>query len=216
MPIKKSGGGIVPLKNFYDRTRSIDVDAFPSELHKEWFNTLKELDVASELDWIFSNYVKINSKVVFCLNDMNRKNIIVKDDPMLDWFDRIYLIDSEYATYSPRAKDIMGHFIHRTLDIDSDGIPYSGVAYPSDSQRRHFIETYLSEVKDKDDHLDSFDHIWLECEFYKLGASLSVLFMATALYLQTKPNFLKVAVDYMKMYKEDKRNFLINYGHLLS
>lgn len=58
-------------------------------------------------------------------------------------------IDFEYCSYNYRGFDIANHLLEWTYDYTAPEAPYyseQAANYPTESQRLHFIENYLSET----------------------------------------------------------------------
>jgi len=74
---------------------------------------LYKIELKREMAWLREHLIKLKSPVVFCHNDMQEGNILLRedtDDPT------IVLIDFEYCSYNYRGFDIANHFIEWTYD----------------------------------------------------------------------------------------------------
>lgn len=63
---------------------------------------------------------KIYSPVVFCHNDLQQGNILIRDDSTEP---QIVLIDFEYCSYNYRGFDLANHFIEWTYDYNTPDYP---------------------------------------------------------------------------------------------
>ena len=124
--------------------------------------------------------VKKPKFVVFSLNDLNRANCIVREGPgteTMDELDKVIIIDYEFCSFCWRGSDIGQHFHNRTVDVSkmaSGDLEYqSGLKYPSEEERRYFIQEYLDEVHklgtyQMNAELDSVETVLIETEFFGL------------------------------------------------
>lgn len=216
VPISKTSGGLVSLQRTFpvfiknsERFRN----GLDPQLRSK-FDEIVAYDIDKEMNWFCSNLPKIGFKRVFCLNDMNRSNILVKDvdegATKSTWYDRIYLIDSEYASYAPRAKDIANHFLLRCVNFSSDCVRRSGLSYPSRQLRMSFIEEYAREQNAVDD----VEQLWLEVEFYRIGAMLSLV-TNLLVFFSEKRGTIELACECTHEHQMVKEEFLEKYGHLI-
>ena len=116
----------------------------------------------------------------------HRANCIIRNDEE-DPDKKVVLIDYEFSCYNYRGADLGSHFKNREIDVtkmagkmDENGFK-SGIGYPSEEERRHFIRAYLAEVarigKTPYDPLtDNEEAILIESEFF--GLLYQVFFMA--------------------------------------
>ena len=119
---------------------------------------------------------------------MNRTNCLIRDGPgveNLDPVDRLLLVDYEFCCYLWRGCDIGGHFHHRTIDVtklieEEESSTKSSLTYPSEDERRFFIQKYLDEVRQLgtyqlDSAIDSVESVLIEAEFFGLLGNLFLL-----------------------------------------
>ena len=147
---------------------------------EEASRTWLEFDLPGFIDWMAETLPTIKTRVVFSLNDLNRANCIVREGPgteTMDELDKVIIIDYEFCSFCWRGSDIGQHFHNRTVDVSkmaSGELEYqSGLKYPSEEERRYFIQEYLDEVHklgtyQMDAELDSVETVLIEAEFFGL------------------------------------------------
>ncbi|XP_065203007.1 choline/ethanolamine kinase isoform X2 [Planococcus citri] len=136
--------------------------------------TLLKRDLYTELKWLRSYLTKFHSPVVFCHNDMQEGNILIKsqsqpqlqqlqpqqqshnDDEFVVVADdkpsssaSLIIIDYEYCAYNYRAFEIANHFMEWVFDYKVPDYPYFSVHvdnYPTMQQQRTFVEHYLKSL----------------------------------------------------------------------
>ncbi|KAK9874415.1 hypothetical protein WA026_002762 [Henosepilachna vigintioctopunctata] len=110
---------------------------------------LPGVDFKAELQWLRDRIEKEDTQVVFCHNDMQEGNILMKLDEQCNPNDpQVVLIDFEYCSYNYRAFDIANHFVEWIYDYTNKEYPFFTIDennYPTEKQRLRFIEEYLSE-----------------------------------------------------------------------
>ncbi|XP_054289686.1 choline/ethanolamine kinase isoform X2 [Macrosteles quadrilineatus] len=107
---------------------------------------LYKLDLKREVSWLKEHLIKLKSPVVFCHNDMQEGNILLRED-LED--PTIVLIDFEYCSYNYRGFDIANHFIEWIYDYTEAEHPNFRVVkenYPSRDQMLVFLEQYAHSV----------------------------------------------------------------------
>jgi choline/ethanolamine kinase len=106
-----------------------------------------KLDIEIEQTWMKSIFDKIKFRKSFTHGDMNRANCLIRDD-VDEINDKIVLIDYEFAAYGYRDYDIGGHFTARRMDVANVANNFdSGLPYPNEEERLHFIRAYIDETK---------------------------------------------------------------------
>lgn len=132
-----------------------------------------DFDMEGETEWIERTIPKIKTRVVFCHNDLNRSNVLIRNDPegKLSWDQKLVPIDYEFSGYNYRGTDIGNHFCMRRFDFGAEKF-MTGLPYPNDEQRRVFVTAYAEYLKDHNNYddydpsgLDSVEHILMETEF---------------------------------------------------
>ncbi|XP_046682178.1 choline/ethanolamine kinase-like [Homalodisca vitripennis] len=150
---------------------------------------LRELDVRKELVWLRKFLEKVKSPVVFCHNDMQEGNILLRNgdseggqliEPALEniTVDDLVVIDFEYCGYNRRGFDLANHFVEWMYDYKNDSHPYFWSRPEKDhasvKQKEWFVEAYLSTLADSPSYRkrpeDTLEHILIEIEFYTLAS----------------------------------------------
>ena len=126
-----------------------------------------DYDVESDLRLILETLPKVNSRLVFAHNDINRSNVLMRNS------DRgVLLIDYEFSAYNYRAFDLGNHFALKMFDLGADKLD-TGAPFPSEDYMREFILSYVSMINDSNDKpkdwdekgRDSVQHIMMEAVF---------------------------------------------------
>ncbi|XP_012270686.1 choline/ethanolamine kinase isoform X2 [Orussus abietinus] len=106
-------------------------------------NVLKSIDLVHEISW-FKSFVKQQKHpVVFCHNDMQEGNILLRQNTRKS---ELVLIDFEYCSYNYRGFDVANHFVEWQYDYTEAEYPFyreRGDAGPSKEQKLTFIKSYL-------------------------------------------------------------------------
>uniref|UniRef100_A0A1B6IDV8 Choline/ethanolamine kinase n=1 Tax=Homalodisca liturata TaxID=320908 RepID=A0A1B6IDV8_9HEMI len=132
---------------------------------------------------------KVKSPVVFCHNDMQEGNILLRNgdseggqliEPALEniTVDDLVVIDFEYCGYNRRGFDLANHFVEWMYDYKNDSHPYFWSRPEKDhasvKQKEWFVEAYLSTLADSPSYRkrpeDTLEHILIEIEFYTLAS----------------------------------------------
>nr|XP_022911009.1 choline/ethanolamine kinase isoform X2 [Onthophagus taurus] len=116
---------------------------------------LTQIDYKEEVGWLKKRIDMENCPVVFCHNDMQEGNILIKQDVNDNEGDvKLVLIDFEYCSYNYRSYDLANHFIEYTYDYTEESPPLykeNFENYPSVQQRLAFINSYLEETRKNED-----------------------------------------------------------------
>eukprot|EP00005_Dracoamoeba_jomungandri_P007347 CAMPEP_0174266162 /NCGR_PEP_ID=MMETSP0439-20130205/29209_1 /TAXON_ID=0 /ORGANISM="Stereomyxa ramosa, Strain Chinc5" /LENGTH=422 /DNA_ID=CAMNT_0015352961 /DNA_START=49 /DNA_END=1317 /DNA_ORIENTATION=- len=97
-----------------------------------------------EIDILEAELKKLKSPIVFCHNDMQYGNLLLRKED-----NKIVFVDYEYADFYPRGYDFANHF--QEWCYDYDGLtPYKIVPkdYPTKEQQMNFFEGYLAGIKE--------------------------------------------------------------------
>ena len=83
----------------------------------------------------------LNSPMVFSHNDLNRRNILIKQEDGATEM-QLYLIDFDWTNYNYRGLDLGQYFAYwRQKEFD-----FVYVDFPSDQQMCVFIDAYINEM----------------------------------------------------------------------
>ncbi|KAL4142382.1 hypothetical protein QTP88_004849 [Uroleucon formosanum] len=115
-----------------------------------WLSENMELDqilstnLCDETRWLKKHLSKLRSPVVFCHNDLQEGNILMKEnDP--PGCRSLCLIDYEYCAYNYRGFDIANHFVEWTYDYTNPIYPHYTVnreLFPTKDQQIEFLKRY--------------------------------------------------------------------------
>ena len=126
-------------------------------------------DFASEVEWLRKVRSKLNAPLVFSLNDLNRMNVLVRDQPDLSGH-RVTLIDYEFSATNYRGNDLGCHLSFGWACSLSPDVPNfaTSIGVPPEEVRRNYIEHYLNETskfKVLDPELDNVEQLLFEVDF---------------------------------------------------
>ena len=112
-------------------------------------NRIGRLALESELEWMRQYLGQLKSPVVFCHNDLQEGNILIRENaaPAVE---KLVIIDFEYSSYNFRGFDLANHFCEWMYDYTVDKYPkysYTPAAMPSMDEKLHFIRCYLETVE---------------------------------------------------------------------
>ncbi|CAH0754177.1 unnamed protein product [Bemisia tabaci] len=107
-------------------------------------------DFRIEAEWLKSHLQKLQSPVVFCHNDFQEGNILMREENNNNESEpSLVIIDFEYCAYNYRGFDLANHFIEWTYDYSYPQPPYFSVHrdyYASHEQQLAFAERYLNSL----------------------------------------------------------------------
>lgn len=117
---------------------------FDDEHKKALYDKLMVKDkFVSELNFLKTSILSLNSPVVFCHNDLLAANIMYDDET-----NDLCFIDYEYGSYNFRGYDIGNHFCERSINYNIEEYPHFKINpsdYPSQEEQREFLYSYLTE-----------------------------------------------------------------------
>ncbi|XP_014673611.1 PREDICTED: choline/ethanolamine kinase-like, partial [Priapulus caudatus] len=152
LPISKTPGWIFDMTSrwlHHVRANSEHLTAHTSKRDNAVLQTLLECDIEGELQYLQDLLCKAESPVVFCHNDVQEGNVLLRDEkgPLID---RLVFIDFEYCSYNYRGFDLANHFCEWRYDYKVTTAPFYKVymeRYPSRKQQLLFIRSYLAEMQ---------------------------------------------------------------------
>ncbi|XP_050436021.1 choline/ethanolamine kinase isoform X2 [Adelges cooleyi] len=103
------------------------------------------INLSDEMRWLKKLLTKLRSPVVFCHNDLQEGNILMKENDITACRS-LCLIDYEYCAYNYRGFDIANHFIEWIYDYTNTKYPHYSVnreLYPTKDQQVEFLKRYL-------------------------------------------------------------------------
>jgi len=102
-----------------------------------------QLDV--EMEWMRQYLAPLKSPVVFCHNDMQEGNILIREKATTRE-DKLVIIDYEYCSYNYRGFDVANHFCEPMYEYTLDKSPNFTADHsnmPTLPQQLNFINSYL-------------------------------------------------------------------------
>ncbi|XP_069691053.1 choline/ethanolamine kinase-like [Periplaneta americana] len=114
-------------------------------------NKLMSYSLRLELDWLKEFLVSIRSPVVFCHNDLQEGNILLRLDGEESQVSQpeLVVIDFEFCSYNYRGFDFANHMCEWVYDYSNEEPPYfwaSHENFPSLKEQEHFLESYLQVI----------------------------------------------------------------------
>jgi len=149
-----------------------------------------DFDIVAEVQWLKDVMPTIKRRRALAHGDMNRANCLVREDRE-DPYDKIMLIDYEFASYGYRGLDIGMQFSNRTMDVSQIHNKFkSGLDFPTIEERLHFIRAYKDEVREmnayeldeSENGLDSDTNMLIEADYYVLAFSMFFMLMIVGDY----------------------------------
>jgi len=116
---------------------------------------LLAFDYEAEIEWMFKFLSRVHSPVVFCHNDVQGGNILLRHEAAasdevngsVDQLeDRVIPIDYEYCAYNYRAFDLANHFSEWMYDYSHGDYPFykrTSRFFPSKERQIEFFHSYL-------------------------------------------------------------------------
>lgn len=193
-----------------------------AEFDPQWFVSRTQ-DWRKVVDWLSEVEPKVRGRVVFCHNDSNKLNYLIRETP--DRFGEVVtLVDFEFCVMNYRAADLASHFNVYSSDLTKPDFK-SGLDYPSADIRREYCEEYLNTVREwctfefDENGIDSLEHFLREVEF----TSLMRMYNSVGWFLSPKKdktvwepiwakNFSKAIQDWFKTFQLLREEFRSKYG----
>ena len=91
----------------------------------------------AEMEWMRIYLAQLRSAVVFCHNDLQEGNILIRETAQTPE-DKLVIIDFEYCSYNYRGFDLANHFCEWMYDYTNEKYPkfhYQPTGMPSIDQR---------------------------------------------------------------------------------
>ncbi|XP_044579530.1 choline kinase alpha isoform X2 [Cotesia glomerata] len=104
---------------------------------------VKSINFSAEIAWFRSLVSQQKYPIVFCHNDMQEGNILLRQNTRKR---ELVIIDFEYCSYNYRGFDLANHFVEWQYDYTAEEYPFFHErkgAGPTDEQKLHFIRSYL-------------------------------------------------------------------------
>ncbi|BES87852.1 choline ethanolamine [Nesidiocoris tenuis] len=161
---------------------------------REMINTMKALNLSDELVWLKEFLVGIKSPVVFCHNDLQEGNILLRERANSDLdltngndvtengnvrmtSDSLVVIDFEYCSYNYRGFDFANHFCEWFYDYSNQEPPYFYKLESNQAEthhKEHLVKNYLAALRTypeyKEREEDDLPTILREIEAFTLAS----------------------------------------------
>ncbi|KAK0081831.1 hypothetical protein PV325_011513 [Microctonus aethiopoides] len=170
---------------------------------------VKSIRLRSELSW-FKNFVsQQNYPVVFCHNDMQEGNILLRQNSRKR---ELVLIDFEYCSYNYRGFDLANHFIEWQYDYTAEEDPFYHErcgAGPTDEQKLHFIRNYLKTMN-QEGHIEE-ERLMDEVKVFSLASHLfwGLWAVVNAGHSQIPFGYWDYAASRLRNYQYLKEKFMV-------
>lgn len=224
IPISKQPKRVWHKMNiWFSNSQTLMKNSENNEKYQDQIEKIKEFDVAEEMDWLKDIIQEGNFPIVFCHNDMNEGNILLKtkedsEEDSISADPELVIIDFEFSSYNYRGFDLANHFLEWIFDYTNISYPFFyhfKENYPTVEQSHDFIRTYLKKLhklEDGSDYLVSNAEIeGIEKEI-KVFSMLSHLFWALWSISNSHQNiefgYWDYALTRINCYKEEKELFL--------
>ncbi|XP_012265534.2 choline/ethanolamine kinase isoform X2 [Athalia rosae] len=169
-------------------------------------NFLRSMDLTQEVTWLRSYITKEKHPVVFCHNDMQEGNILLKQNTKKP---ELVLIDFEYCSYNYRGFDLANHFVEWQYDYTAPEYPFfhnRGTAGPTKEQKLYFIQSYLRTLN-KEGAAEE-DRLMTEIKTFSLASHLfwGLWSIVNAKLSQIPFGYWDYAASRLKNYQKLKEN----------
>ncbi|XP_043595609.1 choline/ethanolamine kinase isoform X2 [Bombus pyrosoma] len=138
--------------------------------HLKNVNAIRAIDLDHEIKWFRSLATRHKYPVVFCHNDMQEGNILLRQNTRKP---ELVLIDFEYCSYNYRAFDIANHFVEWQYDYTAAEYPFfheRAASGPTKEQKLNFIRSYLRTVGKEGSSEE--ERIIMEIKIFSLASHL--------------------------------------------
>lgn len=162
---------------------------------RDMMNTLEQVNLHDEYIWLKDYLTNVKSPVVFCHNDLQKGNILLKNTKNItdnrkksmtgksdfepDYenltSESLVLIDFEYCSYNYRGFDLANHFCEWVYDYNNEEPPYFWQMESNQAdvkQKEHFVKSYLQSLKKYPEYKpqpeDDLDFIMKEIEAFTM------------------------------------------------
>eukprot|EP00094_Tigriopus_californicus_P005677 TCALIF_05472-PA protein Name:"Similar to Chka Choline kinase alpha (Mus musculus)" AED:0.12 eAED:0.12 QI:203/0.83/0.71/0.85/0.83/0.57/7/0/433 len=147
MPINKENQWLFStLHKYQDQISSVTLDGV-SQRHYHLAEKLLSFNFPSETEWLKKFLSKFHSPIVFCHNDIQGGNILLRRGPKFKEDEKLLLIDFEFADYNFRAFDLANHLCEYMYDYTNEDYPFYYCLrknFPTRQRQMEFFSAYLS------------------------------------------------------------------------
>ncbi|KAL7290987.1 hypothetical protein TKK_0015130 [Trichogramma kaykai] len=134
------------------------------------FEFIKSIDLEKEVTWFRSLAKQYKFPVVFCHNDMQEGNILLRQNSPKQ---ELVVIDFEYCSYNYRGFDVANHFQEWLYDYTAKDYPFfteRTSCGPTKEQKYNFIRNYLR-VAGKEGQAEE-ERMMAEIRIFSLASNL--------------------------------------------
>nr|CAD7589748.1 unnamed protein product [Timema genevievae] len=153
------------MDRWMDNIKEFAAKSHNDPVKKERVQRILSYNLIQELHWLKKFLKSVNSPVVFCHNDLQEGNILLRNSPpnspktrmngtptkkrsvqMTPKHQRLVVIDFEYCSYNYRGFDFANHMCEWLYDYTNEQHPYFWArtdSYPTQEQQERFIVSYL-------------------------------------------------------------------------
>ncbi|XP_008212901.1 choline/ethanolamine kinase isoform X2 [Nasonia vitripennis] len=173
---------------------------------------IKSIDLEQEISWFRSLVKQQKHPVVFCHNDMQEGNILMRQNSKTE----LVVIDFEYCSYNYRGFDVANHFLEWQYDYTSADYPFFTERSGSGStkeQKLNFIRSYLRSAG-KEGQAEE-DRMMAEIKLFSLASDLfwGLWSIVNAKLSQIPFGYWDYAVARLRHYQYLKEKILVSGPH---
>ncbi|GFY77995.1 choline kinase alpha [Trichonephila inaurata madagascariensis] len=102
-----------------------------------------------ETKWLYEEIKKTKSPLVYCHNDLQGGNILLRQDIPSKENYKLMLIDFEFGAYNYRGFDLANQFVEWCFDYNTEEYPHYVVnfdQFPSKQEQISFATAYLNQL----------------------------------------------------------------------
>ncbi|XP_058799024.1 choline/ethanolamine kinase isoform X2 [Phymastichus coffea] len=132
---------------------------------------IKSIDLDEEISWFRTLVKQQKYPVVFCHNDMQEGNILMRQNSAKS---ELVVIDFEYCSYNYRGFDVANHFCEWQYDYTNKNYPFfseRSSCGPTKEQKLNFIRSYLK-TAGKEGQTEEEDRMMAEIKLFSLASHL--------------------------------------------
>ncbi|KAG8184905.1 hypothetical protein JTE90_017760 [Oedothorax gibbosus] len=160
-----------------------------------------------EIDWLSEEIKKFNSPVVYCHNDLQGGNILLRQNPSSEDAPRIILIDFEYGAYNYRGFDLANQFCEWCFEYETENFPYftwEFEKFPSVEEQTVFIRAYLNQqveegIIERSAIVPEVDKILEEVQFFSLACNIMWSLWSVQMSFKVNEDFALLHMEHTKL-----------------
>ncbi|XP_014293091.1 choline/ethanolamine kinase isoform X2 [Halyomorpha halys] len=184
------------MERWIRQINNINASNNVDESVRDMMNTLEQINLYEEYVWLKDYLTNVKSPVVFCHNDLQEGNILLRNNKNItdnrkksmtgkpdfepDYenltSESLVVIDFEYCSYNYRGFDFANHFCEWVYDYSNEEPPYfweMQCNQPNIKQKEHFVQNYLQSLKKYPEYKphpeDNLESIMNEIEAFTLA-----------------------------------------------